>query len=131
MQAAPTVDRRMAAARMQCDEQIVVAVFVCLGDGNLMTKFFEDARPSQRCYAVAVSGPGRRRGSDEDLHRSFESAQAPKPAQRSRRSGVLTNGCYRWLAKQLRGFETAAPKQLFRKFIDFWLQPSGSSIGAK
>src|SRR5262245_44655054 len=92
----------MAAARMQCDEQIVVAVFVCLGDGDLMTKFFEDARPSQRCYAVAVSGPGRRRGSDEDLHRSFESAQAPKPAQRSRRSGVLTNGCYRWLAKQLR-----------------------------
>ena len=25
---------------------------------------------------------------------------------------VLANGCYRWLAKQLRGFDTAAPKQL-------------------
>src|SRR3954470_7780481 len=28
---------------------------------------------------------------------------------------VLANGCYRWLAKQLRGFDTAAPKQLYRK----------------
>jgi hypothetical protein len=31
---------------------------------------------------------------------------------------VLANGCYRWLAKQLRGFETATPKQLFRKFVE-------------
>jgi hypothetical protein len=31
---------------------------------------------------------------------------------------VLANGCYRWLGKQLRGFETAAPKQLFRKFVE-------------
>ncbi len=31
---------------------------------------------------------------------------------------VLANGCYRWLAKQLRGFETAAPKQLYRKFVE-------------
>jgi hypothetical protein len=30
---------------------------------------------------------------------------------------VLANGCYRWLAKQLRGFDTAAPKQLYRKFV--------------
>jgi len=31
---------------------------------------------------------------------------------------VLANGCYRWLAKQLRGFENAAPKQLHRKFVE-------------
>jgi hypothetical protein len=31
---------------------------------------------------------------------------------------VSLNGCYRWLAKQLHGFETAAPKQLFRKFVE-------------
>jgi hypothetical protein len=31
---------------------------------------------------------------------------------------VSLNGCYRWLAKQLRGVETAAPKQLFRKFVE-------------
>ena len=31
---------------------------------------------------------------------------------------VLANGCYRWLAKQLHGFETAAPNQLFRKFVE-------------
>ena len=31
---------------------------------------------------------------------------------------VLANGCYRWLAKQLRGFDTAAPKQLYRKFVE-------------
>lgn len=31
---------------------------------------------------------------------------------------VLANGCYRWLGKQLHGFETAAPKQLFRRFVE-------------
>jgi hypothetical protein len=31
---------------------------------------------------------------------------------------VLANGCYRSLAQQLRGFERAAPKQLFRKFVE-------------
>jgi len=31
---------------------------------------------------------------------------------------VLANGCYRWLGKQLRGFEKAAPKQLYRKFVE-------------
>jgi hypothetical protein len=31
---------------------------------------------------------------------------------------VLANGCYRWLAKQLRGFENAAPKQLYRNFVE-------------
>jgi hypothetical protein len=31
---------------------------------------------------------------------------------------VLANGCYRWLGKQLRGFETAAPKQLYRNFVE-------------
>lgn len=31
---------------------------------------------------------------------------------------VLANGCYRWLASRLHGFDKAKPKQLFRKFID-------------
>jgi hypothetical protein len=31
---------------------------------------------------------------------------------------VLANGCYRWLAKQLHGFDKAAPKQLYRKFVE-------------
>lgn len=31
---------------------------------------------------------------------------------------VLTNGCYRWLANQLHGFDYSQPKQLYRKFID-------------
>lgn len=31
---------------------------------------------------------------------------------------VLANGCYRWLARQLHGFEKAAPKQLFRRFVE-------------
>jgi hypothetical protein len=30
---------------------------------------------------------------------------------------VLANGCYRWLGKQLRGYESAAPKQLYRLFV--------------
>ncbi len=31
---------------------------------------------------------------------------------------VLANGCYRWLASRLRGFEQAQPKQLYRKFVE-------------
>jgi hypothetical protein len=31
---------------------------------------------------------------------------------------VLANGCYRWLARQLRSFDKAAAKQLFRKFVE-------------
>ena len=31
---------------------------------------------------------------------------------------VLANGCYRWLANQLHGFDDAKPKQLYRKFVE-------------
>jgi hypothetical protein len=31
---------------------------------------------------------------------------------------VLANGCYRWLANQLHGFNHAKPKQLYRKFVE-------------
>jgi hypothetical protein len=31
---------------------------------------------------------------------------------------VLANGCYRWLANQLHGFDHSQPKQLYRKFVD-------------
>ena len=31
---------------------------------------------------------------------------------------VIANGCYRWLARQLKGFEKVKPKQLYRKFIE-------------
>jgi hypothetical protein len=31
---------------------------------------------------------------------------------------VLANGCYRWLASQLHGFDQSKPKALFRKFVE-------------
>lgn len=31
---------------------------------------------------------------------------------------VIANSCYRWLADRLKGFQTAKPKQLSRKFIE-------------
>ena len=31
---------------------------------------------------------------------------------------VLAHGCYRWLATRLRGFDSAKPKQVFRKFVE-------------
>jgi hypothetical protein len=31
---------------------------------------------------------------------------------------VLANGCYRWLAHQLRGFDKSAPKQTYRRFVE-------------
>jgi hypothetical protein len=30
---------------------------------------------------------------------------------------VVANGCYRWLGSRLRGYENAAPKQLYRRFV--------------
>jgi hypothetical protein len=31
---------------------------------------------------------------------------------------VIANGCYRWLGAQLRGYQAAAPKQLYRRFVE-------------
>ena len=31
---------------------------------------------------------------------------------------VLANGCYRWLASRLHGFDKAKPKKLYRKFVE-------------
>lgn len=31
---------------------------------------------------------------------------------------VIANGCYRWLAQRLKGFDRAKPKQLYRKFVE-------------
>jgi hypothetical protein len=31
---------------------------------------------------------------------------------------VVANGCYRWLGTKLRGYENAAPKQLYRRFVE-------------
>ena len=31
---------------------------------------------------------------------------------------VLANGCYRWLAHHLHGFDKSAPKQVYRKFVE-------------
>ena len=31
---------------------------------------------------------------------------------------VIANGCYRWLARELKGFEKAKPKLMYRKFVE-------------
>jgi hypothetical protein len=31
---------------------------------------------------------------------------------------VLAHGCYRWLGRQLKGYEKAQPKQLYRRFVE-------------
>jgi hypothetical protein len=31
---------------------------------------------------------------------------------------VLANGCYRWLAHHLHGFDKTAPKKVYRKFVE-------------
>lgn len=31
---------------------------------------------------------------------------------------VIAHGCYRWLARQLKGFDKAKPKQMYRKFVE-------------
>lgn len=45
---------------------------------------------------------------------------------------VLANGCYRWLASRLQGFEKADPKQLYRRFVEtagtVIIQPDRSTV---
>src|SRR3954468_16488223 len=41
---------------------------------------------------------------------------------------VLANGCYRWLGRRLRGYEKAAPKQLYPMF---GVRPPRSAAGAR
>ena len=31
---------------------------------------------------------------------------------------VIANGCYRWLASKLKGFDKSKPKDLYRKFVE-------------
>src|SRR5439155_11264164 len=31
---------------------------------------------------------------------------------------VLAHGCYRWLARNLKGFDRCAPKRVYRKFVE-------------
>jgi hypothetical protein len=31
---------------------------------------------------------------------------------------VVANGCYRWLAHRLKGWEKARPKELYRRFVE-------------
>src|SRR5262245_25972986 len=83
-----TFDRRVAAAVVQRNKQVVITAFVSLRDGDAVTEVFENAGSAQRSHAVAISGPGWGRGNDSNSHCSFESAQAPNPAHTSRRSGL-------------------------------------------
>ena len=46
---------------------------------------------------------------------------------------VIAHGSYRWLASRLRGFEKAAPKQLYRRFVatggTVQIQGDGITVG--
>ena len=43
---------------------------------------------------------------------------------------VVANGCYRWLGTQLRGYANAAPKQLYRRFVETagWIEIQPNAI---
>ena len=71
--------------------------------------FVPAEEPRQRCFELEeISHPLVRLPKPEAYFRvDFDVALT-----------VLANGCYRRLAKRLRGFDKAAPKPLFRRFVE-------------
>src|SRR5262249_35901479 len=62
-----TLDRVVAAERVQCDEQFVWLALVALRDRHAMSKASQYPRPPQRRDAIAMSRAWRRRSDNADL----------------------------------------------------------------
>jgi len=57
-------------------------------------------------------------GTDVDfVHLDCLSSEVRLNVDRDVTLTVIAHGCYRWLARQLKGFEKAKPKQLYRKVV--------------
>ena len=52
------------------------------------------------------------------FHLDCLASEVPLNVDRDCALSVLANGCYRWLARQLRSFDKAAAKHLYRKFVE-------------
>ncbi|MEK6233845.1 MAG: hypothetical protein N2C14_03950 [Planctomycetales bacterium] len=71
-----------------------------------------------------MTGYARRNGIEDGLgtcvnffHLDCLSSEVRLNADLDATLTVIAQGCYRWLASRLRGFECSAPKQLFRRFV--------------
>src|SRR4029453_12252963 len=94
------------------------------GLGRAQPTLFLSNNPKESARALIVRYAGRNRVEDglgmsvHCFHVDCLASEVRLNVDLDTTMTVLANGCYRWLAKQLRGFDTAAPKQLYRKFVE-------------
>ena len=106
-----------------------MAGFKAPGDNKCHTSFLDHAQPAQIPVHVnqdklVIPYAGQNRIEDElGIGVNFFHLDCLASAMRlnvdlDAALTVIVNGCYRWLATQLRGFDKAAPKQLYRRFVE-------------
>ena len=84
----------------------------------LSNDFDETAR------ALVVRYAGRNRVEDglgqavNFFHRDCLASEVQRNVDLDVALTVLAQGCYRWLGRQLRWFDRAAPQQVYRKFVE-------------
>ena len=95
-----------------------------IGLGRQQPTLFLSNNPAESARSVVIRYAGRNRVEDalgssvNFFHLDCLASEVRLNVDLDATLTVLANGCYRWLAKQLHGFDTAAPKQLFRKFVE-------------
>jgi hypothetical protein len=94
------------------------------GLGRAQPTWFLSNNPKERARALIVRYASRNRVEDglgisvNFFHLDCLASEVRLNVDLDTTMTVLANGCYRWLAKQLRGFDTAAPKQLYRTCVE-------------
>ncbi len=88
MQLVKAADGVGAAAGMKRDEHVARFAVIVLRDAHPLSKFLEDAGPTDGGNFIAVVEVQRRWRDELYIHAADYFAQVRKPAQTSRRSGV-------------------------------------------
>ena len=94
------------------------------GLGRAQPTWFLSNNTKERARALMVRSASRHRVADglgssvHCLHLACVASEGRLHGERDTTLTVLAHGCYRWLAKQLRGLDTAAPQQRYRQCVD-------------
>ena len=94
------------------------------GLGRAPPTFFLSNNAKESARALIVRDASRNRVEDglgisvHFFHLDCLASEVRRKVDLDTTMTVLANGCYRWLAKPLRGFDTAAPQQLYRQCVE-------------
>jgi hypothetical protein len=94
------------------------------GLGRAQPTLFLCTNPDETARNLVIRYAGRNRVEDglgscvNFFHLDCLASEVPLNVDVDCALTVLAQGCYRWLGKQLRGFEKAPAKQLYRRFVE-------------